>query len=210
MRSLPVHRSIFVIDLEKSTVRTNPVKAELRHQVYRMLNLALACSGVEPGFLDPFEDRGDGVLALIHPVDDVPKTRLLSRLVPEFVQMLDDYNRALPPAELPVRGMRVRVVLHAGEVHRDENGYFGEAVDVACRLLDAPRLKKCLSESIAPLVLVVSEDIYWSIVKHGYDGIRADSYRPGLRVHVAGRRRQGWIHLPTRTPGEEDACPSVA
>ncbi|MFD0688585.1 hypothetical protein [Actinomadura fibrosa] len=196
MRSLPVHRSIFVLDLEKSTARTNPVKAELRREVYRMFNDALASSGVKPAVLDPFEDRGDGVLALVHPVDDVPKSHLLSRLIPEFAQALEDYNQSLPCGEVRVRGIRVRAVVHAGEVHCDENGYFGEAVDVACRLLDAPRLKKCLSEAVAPLVLVVSEDIYWSIVRHGYDGICVESYRPGVRVNVGGRRRQGWIHLP--------------
>jgi GTP diphosphokinase / guanosine-3',5'-bis(diphosphate) 3'-diphosphatase len=33
---------------------------------------------------------------------------------------------------------RLRVVLHAGEVHYDGNGCFGEALDIAFRLLDAP------------------------------------------------------------------------
>ncbi|MGH3558002.1 MAG: hypothetical protein ACRDTK_11035, partial [Mycobacterium sp.] len=67
--------------------------------------------------------------------------------------------------------MRVRVVLHAGEVHYDANGCFGEALDVAFRLLDAARVKQALRETPDPLVLVVSGDIYSSVVRHGYDGI---------------------------------------
>jgi hypothetical protein len=41
---------------------------------------------------------------------------------------------------------------------------------------------------------VVSEDIFWSIVQHEYDGIRAEAFQPEVRVQVAGRRRQGWVH----------------
>ncbi|WP_051711706.1 hypothetical protein [Spirillospora albida] len=203
MGSLPVHRSILVLDLEKSTGmhRTNPIKGELRREIYRMLNVALERSGVKPEFLDRFEDRGDGVLVLIHPVDDVPKAHLLSRFVPEIAGLLGEYERGLPPAERASRGMRLRVVVHAGEIHDDGNGYYGEALDVACRLLDAPRLKRFLRETAGPLAVAVSEEIYWSVVRHEYDGISAAEYRPGLRVQVAGRRRHGWIHAPACASG---------
>jgi hypothetical protein len=75
-------------------------------------------------------------------------------------------------------------------------GYFGEALDVAFRLLDAPRLKNRLRQVVTPLVLVVSEDIYWSIVQHDYDGIPGSAFEPLIRVTVAGRRRRGWVHVP--------------
>jgi class 3 adenylate cyclase len=196
VNSVPVHRNIVIIDLEKSThpSRTNPIKAELRAQIYRLLAEAMGRAGIEPAHCDPFEDRGDGVLALIHPVDEVPKTYLLSRLIPVLSQLLTDYNSALPAADRPRRELRLRAVVHAGEVHRDANGYFGEDLDVACRLLDAPRLRRCLLAEPGPLVLVVSEGIYWGIVKHEYDGIREASYLPQIRIHVAGRRRCGWVH----------------
>jgi len=51
------------------------------------------------------------------------------------------------------------VVVHAGEVHYDDNGCFGEALDVAFRLLDAPRFKKALREAASPLILIVSDPI---------------------------------------------------
>ncbi|WP_075020000.1 hypothetical protein [Actinomadura madurae] len=212
MSSNPVHRSILVVDLENSTaaLRTNPVKQELRSQVYGHLRKAMANTGIDDRWCDRFEDRGDGVLALFHPVDELPKTYLLSRLIPGLAQQLIDYNRSLPEAELPSRSMRMRAVLHAGEVHRDENGPFGEAIDLACRLLDAQRVKKCLRTSLSPLVLVVSEDIYWGIVRHGYDGICPASYKPGLRVLVGDRRRQGYVHVPPAPDAEGKRSMAVA
>jgi hypothetical protein len=193
-----MHRSILAVDIEKSTspLRTNPIKEELRRQIYRLLDAAMTSAGIDRRHLDPFEDRGDGVLVLIHPVDEVPKTLLLNPFVPELSRLLLDYNAGLPPGEEARLGLRLRVVVHAGEVHYDGRGYFGEELDVACRLLDAPRLKKYLRETTAPLALIVSEDIYRSIVRHDYDGIRGETFRPLVRLQVSGRRRLGYVQTP--------------
>ena len=198
MRSIPRHRSIVALDIERSTsrVRTNPIREELRHEVYSMLGTAMRTAGIADGHCDPLADRGDGVLALVHPVDDVPKTLLLNPLVPTLVSLLADRNASLAGADRHRRELRLRAVIHAGEVHWDGKGYFGEALDVAFRLLDAPRVKDRLRQSVMPLVLVVSEDIYWSIVRHEYEGIPGHTFEPLVRVTVAGRRRQGWVHVP--------------
>ena len=111
-------------------------------------------------------------------------------------RLLTDYNAGLPQHSRPQRQLRVRVVMHAGEVHYDANGCFGEALDVAFRLLDATRVKRALREMADPLILVVSEDIYSSVVRHGYDGIDHEAFHQMVRVQVAGRRYPGWIHLP--------------
>jgi hypothetical protein len=89
--------------------------------------------------------------------------------------------------------------MHAGEVHYDANGCFGEALDVAFRLLDAARVKRALRETADPLVLVISGDIYSSVVRHGYDGIDQQAFRPLVRVQVAGRRYPGWVHVCEQT-----------
>jgi class 3 adenylate cyclase len=121
---------------------------------------------------------------------------LLNPLVPALVTLLAERNASLRAAERYRRELRLRVVIHAGEIHFDGMGYFGEALDVAFRLLDAPRLKNRLRQVVTPLVLVVSEDIYWSIVQHDYDGIPGSAFEPLIRVTVAGRRRRGWVHVP--------------
>ncbi len=113
-------------------------------------------------------------------------------------------------AERCRRELRLRAVIHAGEIHCDGKGYFGEALEVAFRLLDAPRVKGCLRQAVTPLVLVVSEDIYWSIVRHEYESIAGSTFEPLVRVTVAGRRRQGWVHVPVpRLDLESAAAPAL-
>jgi class 3 adenylate cyclase len=196
----PVHRAIVAVDMEGSTRRTNPIKEELRRRTYQLFDEALYAAGIEDHHLDRLTDRGDGVLALVRPADEVPKTLLLDQLIPTLSALLFDHNCAASrpkPSELQ---LRLRAVVHAGEVHDDGKGFFGEALDVAFRLLDAPPVKKVLRLTAAPLVLVVSEEIFWSIVWQGYDGIDGRAYEPLVRVQVAGRRRQGWVHVPGEPP----------
>jgi class 3 adenylate cyclase len=193
---LPHYRAIIALDIEHSTSRTDPVKAELRNKIYELFDAALHSAGIHKRHRDRFVDRGDGVLALIHPVDQAPKALLLNRVTPALSQTLTDYNASLPRASRPQRQLRVRVVVHAGEVHYDTNGCFGEALDVAFRLLDAPHVKRALQRSAEPLILVVSEDIYKSVVRHGYNGIDQHPFRPLIRVQIAGSRYRGWINIP--------------
>lgn len=157
----------------------------------------VAC--IHGGHRDRFIDRGDGVLALIHPVDQAPKTLLLNHAIPALNRLLTDYNASLPPSSRPQRQLRVRVVIHAGEVNYDANGCFGEALDVAFRLLDASRVKRALREATDPLILVISGDIYSSVVRHGYHGIDQQTFHPLVRVQIAGKHYRGWIHIPEQT-----------
>jgi len=101
MRCVPLHRSIVAIDIERSTApgRTNPIRAELRDEVYRLLGEALRTAGIADRHCDPPTDRGDGVLVLVHPADDVPKTLLLNPLIPALVSQLAQRNASLDCAE---------------------------------------------------------------------------------------------------------------
>jgi hypothetical protein len=195
-QSLPVHRSILAVDIEGSTRRTNPVKEELRDEVYRLVVEALCVTGIGNQHYDPFTDRGDGLLVLLRPVDEFPKPVLLSHLIPALARLLGAYNSRISPADHP-RILRLRAVVHAGEVHRDGNGPFGEDLDVAFRLLDAPRFKAHLKSATVPLALVASDYIYQSIIRHGYDGIAGQEFLPLVTVNVGDQRRKGWVHLPS-------------
>ena len=192
---LPRHRAIVALDIEQSTSRPDPVKAELRRTIYDLFDQALHSAGIGRYHRDPFNDRGDGLLALIRP-DQVPKALLLSRAIPVLSTLLASYNEALPADDRPYRQLRIRAVVHAGEIHYDANGCFGEALDIAFRLLDAPGVKKTLRTAPGPLTLVISADIYRTVVRHGYAGIDQHAFRPLVRVHLAGARHTGWIYLP--------------
>jgi len=187
----PVYRSIIAVDLEGSTTRTNLVKGELRRVMYELLGRALDAVAITGNRLEQLTDRGDGVLVLIRAHDDVPKTVLLGRLIPLLTALLTEYNAQ---AAQPALRMRLRAVVHAGEVHLDGRGCYGEAIDIAIRLLDAAPVKRTLKHTQAPLVLVISDEIYSGIVWHGY--VDANAYAPMVRVCVANRRHRGWVHVP--------------
>jgi hypothetical protein len=191
----PCYRRIFAVDIEQSTERNNSAKMSLRKAMYDLLERCMVESGITAPHRDRFVDRGDGILALIHPVDDIPKTLLLSKVVPMLDELLAGYAESHPEARL-----RLRAVVHAGEVHFDGHGWFGEALDVAFRLLDAPEVKKRFRASVRPLLVVVSDDIYTSVVRHGYAGIDVRAFDEVAHVKVAGQRHRGWV----RTCGEQE------
>lgn len=192
---LPVHRSILAVDIEGSTRRTNPVKEELRELLYRLMAGALAFAGIGEAHHDPIADFGDGVLVLLRPADELPKPLLLSRLIPALAGLLAARNSGISPAEQS-RVMRLRAVVHAGEVLYDGRAPFGEDLDVAFRLLEAPKFKAHTRCCPSPVALVVSDYIYQSIIRHGYEGIDDEEFRPLVTVKVGQRRRKGWIQLP--------------
>jgi hypothetical protein len=200
----PVHRSIMAVDLEGSTQRTDLVKGELRRVMYELIAYSLEAVGITGDLLERLIDRGDGVLILIRPHDDVPKTTLLGRLIPLLASLLTEYNAR---AAQPALRIRLRVVVHAGEVREDSRGFYGEAIDVAIRLLDSQSVKRALKQTAAPLILVVSDQIYSGIVCHGY--VAADTYLPLVRVNVGNRRQRGWVHIPAPA-GRPDARPPWA
>jgi hypothetical protein len=176
-------RTIVALDIERSTSRPDPVKAELRATMYDLFDAALRAAGIQPRHRDRFADRGDGFLALIHRVDHPPEV-LLRRVIPAFGVLLAEYNTVRPPQ----RQLRVRVVVHAGTVFYDANGCFGEALDTAFRLLDATRVKQALRTADAPLSLVVSAGVGES-VRSGWIGQAGGL----VSVEVGSHRHQGVI-----------------
>ncbi len=184
----PVQRSILAVDIENSTRSTNTQRAGMRDHMYVALDKALRAAGIPPAGLDRLFDRGDGYLAFLHLVDEAPMTALLGGLVPE----LADYLRGLSPED----SFRLRVALHAGGVHYDRQGCFGEEVDVACRLLDAPAVKRTLHWVSAPLVLAITDSVHRSVVPHDYPGIDAATFERIPDVRVGEREVPAWIHVP--------------
>jgi len=204
----PCHRSIVAVDIAGSTTRTNTEKIMLRRDIYDLFEAALDTTGIIDLYRDPLIDRGDGILALIHPVDHIPKTRLLDTLAPRLGALLAEHN-----TDHPHRYFRLRAVIHAGEVHFDPNGVFGEALDLAFRLLDAPQVRQQLRTAPDPLTLVVSDAIYQSIVRHGYHGIPDRAFEPAVGVCIAGRHHLGWLRsgaellVATDTPTASTPAP---
>ncbi len=104
-------RGIVALDIEGSTSRPDPVKGELRTMLYELFDAALRSAGLSARRRDQFTERGDGLLALIDPADQV---LLFNLVIPVFSQLLVGYNASLPDPGGRDRPLRVRVVMHRG------------------------------------------------------------------------------------------------
>jgi class 3 adenylate cyclase len=185
------HRSILMVDIEgySRPSQTNRTRGRLRSTLYRLLEMAIWGSGIPANQLEPASDQGDGALLLFHP--EVPKNRLLCPLMADLADGLTDHNRRVPECER----LRLRAVVHAGELLRDDHGWFGEDLDQAFSLVNSDTLRACLAETSQPLVLLVTDQIYCGIVKQELAGIDPSTCE---QVHASVKRGQirAWVHIP--------------
>jgi NB-ARC domain/Tetratricopeptide repeat len=183
-----VHRSVLVIDVEKfgDPARTNADQVAVQDGMYLALEGALASAGVSrQGCV--IEDRGDGALVLISP--EVPKSWLVTRLPVRLAAALGDHNAA---CSVNAR-IRLRMALHAGEIHPDGYGVTGSAVNRTFRLVEAPALKSALDDSAGMLALIVSDWFYDEVVRHE-PAAEPECYRP-VHAVVKEKRAAAWIRV---------------
>ena len=140
------------------------------------------------------EDRGDGVLVLLNA--EVPKTRVLPWLVLRMAAELNRYNRTAPEATR----IRVRAVVHAGEVASDACGHASKDLNLTFRLLDSDLLRGYLANARTSLVLLVSASIYNDIIEQGYREIDAEAFQP-VQVVAKSTHALAWVYVPGRHNG---------
>ena len=131
----------------------------MRDGLYRCLRTAFAVSGIA-WTACYHEDRSDGALILVPP--EVPKSMLVAHVPEELSSALRSRNEA----HAPESRIRVRLVVHAGEVYRDEYGVTGTAINVAFRLLKAGPLKQALSETPGPVAVIASQWFFEEVIRH--------------------------------------------
>jgi PAS domain S-box-containing protein len=191
MRAEPEHRAILALDIEGfgRPERSNLARARMRTGLHRIIGNALSAAGINPEHVEQSE-YGDGVLVLLGP--QVSKARLLHPLLPRLVSGLARYNRTAAAAAR----LRVRAVVHAGELLRDDHGITGEDLVLAFRLLDADVVRAHLTQAEADLVLVVSDAMYQGIVKHGYGRIDPAVFQ-AVWVTAKETSTRAWLHIPS-------------
>jgi hypothetical protein len=92
--------------------------------------------------------------------------------------------------------MRLRVAIHAGEVHPDGTGFGGESIVAVMRLIGADTLRDVLKRAPGDLVVILSEQLHHDVVVQSYRAIDPAEYRQA-QVSAKEFRATGWI----RTPG---------
>jgi hypothetical protein len=203
-----VHRAIVCVDVEGfgDRQRTNPDQVVARDGLYCALRQAFARSDI--AWDDCYhEDRGDGALILV--TTDVAKSVLVADVPRELAAALSEYNEA---HDRPER-IRLRLAVHAGEIHHDAHGVAGTAIIVAFRLLEAAPLKRALAGSNGVLAVIASRWFYDEVVRNTPASSPA-SYRR-VSIVVKETRDSAWIcrpddpYLPGEPANVEDTADSA-
>ena len=184
-----VHRAIVGVDVEGfgDRHRTHLDQIAVRDGLYQALERAFTRAGI--GWEQCYhEDRGDGALILVP--SEVPKTLLAQGVPAELAAAAADHNLACDQRAR----IRLRLAMHAGEIHHDRHGVTGTAINTAFRLLDAEPLKQALRGSPGTLAVIASRWFYEEVIRH------APACAPGswrrVRVSVKETREDAWICLP--------------
>ena len=172
----------------------------MRVGLHRILGNAMRAAGIEPQNVE-LSESGDGVLMLLDP--RISKARLLHPLVPRLGSGLARYNRTAPGSER----LRLRMVVHAGELLQDAHGRTGEDLVLAFRLLDSDVARVYLAQTTADLVLVVSDAIYQGVVKHGYGAIDPARFQ-SVWISAKETSTRAWLHIPS-SDGQGTAATSA-
>jgi len=200
-RGPAVHRTIMAVDVEGfgDRRRTNPNQVAVRAGLYRAMREAFHQAGI-PWANRDHEDRGDGMFILIGP--DVPKSLFVESLPVALVAALHDHNDAHPDTER----IRLRMALHAGEVHYDQHGATAAALNMAFRLLEADPLKQALAASPGMLAVITSSWFFDEVVRHS--AVDVSAYR-AVPVTVKETVTTGWICLPDQQATPVRANPLI-
>lgn len=184
------YRTILAADIVGSAGRGDRALLCIREALFTALREAMERSEIDWTACTR-HDTGDGV-RLILP-SKVQKAQLIHPLGYELAARLRAHNLgATPPTQV-----RVRLALHAGDIHLDREGTaIGSPFEVVARLLDAPPAREALAHksTAVPLVIIVSRHFY-ETMPHGYPGIERESFR---RVAVAVKEYEAdaWLWLP--------------
>nr|WP_052477699.1 hypothetical protein [Kibdelosporangium sp. MJ126-NF4]CEL13370.1 hypothetical protein [Kibdelosporangium sp. MJ126-NF4]CTQ99060.1 hypothetical protein [Kibdelosporangium sp. MJ126-NF4] len=182
-------RTIIAVDVmgiagpERTLVHLRTVHEGL----FDMLREAFDASGI-PWKQCYHEDRGDGAVILIPA--EFPKVWLVDNWQQRLLAALRRYNAV----HAPEARIRLRVVVHHGEVYQNRDGVVSHAVNLAFRILGASEAQTQQSATDAMLALIVSDDFYRDVV---VDEPAADpaTYRR-IAVSVKQTQTVAWFRLP--------------
>ncbi|WP_030170108.1 cyclic nucleotide-binding domain-containing protein [Spirillospora albida] len=169
----------------------------VKHAMYDLLRAAFEESKV-PWDATHHEDRGDGVMLIVPP--EMPTMSVVDPMLAWLAARLRRYNHQAGPA---VR-LQLRLAVHVGPVTPDAEGVSGSAVNHTARLVEAPVLKRRLTDTGADLGFIASPFVYDSVIAHSPGYVNAADYEH-VTCTVKESEFTGWMFLPTG-PGHHRAA----
>jgi len=187
----PVHRGVLVVDIQGygRKERRDPDRIRMRQALLGLLDQALRGSGIDPGQVEERSDLGDGLMLVAKP--GVSTARLIAPMADLLVEELARHNQAEPERAR----LRLRMVVHAGELVADAGSFVSEDLTHAFRLLGSDVAHACLAQTSADLALIVSDWAYDKLVRHGFFGLDPADFQPVLVVAKETRTR-AWVRVP--------------
>ncbi|MBC6462382.1 hypothetical protein [Actinomadura sp. HBU206391] len=183
-------RIIVVADAQGSGRRTTDrQRLRTRQDLFQIFQTGADALDRPLNDLDP-TDRGDGLQLVVSP-EVVSPADLLDVFLVTVAAALHEHAEASSDATR----LRLRIAVHFGYVDRAGEGWSGEPLVHAARLVDADEVRLRLQDSRdACLALVVSDDFHRTIVRHGYAHAGPSDYD---RVDVAEKETSShaWVRL---------------
>jgi hypothetical protein len=95
----------------------------------------------------------------------------------------------------PAARIQLRAATHIGPVEHDGHGFVGSDINLLFRMLEAQPLKRALAGSGTEVALIVSDDVYRSLVCRCPSLVSPDVFRR-VRFQVKYTRARAWTYLP--------------
>ncbi|MQY19497.1 hypothetical protein [Nocardia macrotermitis] len=200
------YRALLAVDIERSAGRGDTALGMIRDALQTALRESLQRSEIDWDDCSR-HDLGDGMRVIVPA--GIPKSRLIHPLLHELSARLRAHNRM--SAELTQ--IRVRVALHAGEVHMAQGEEAsGGPLEVLARLLDAPAARDALTQAPPTITTaaVLSQHFFEDTVGHDYPGIDDAAFHR-ITVRVKKFAADAWLYrpeLPSPPPESPDVQPS--
>jgi hypothetical protein len=172
--------------------RDDDIRLYLHGELYELLERAFDASGI-PWARCFHEDRGDGALIVVPP--DLASKGIIDPLPERLRSLIRRHNHVSCQAA----AIQLRAAAHIGPVEHDGHGFVGSDINLLFRMLQARPLRKALAGSGAELALMVSEEIYRSLVCRCPSLVSPYDFQR-VRFQVKQTRGRAWIYLPGVPP----------
>jgi hypothetical protein len=186
--------TLFAVDIAGFTSpdRDDDIRLYLHKELYEMLERAFDGSGI-PWARCFHEDRGDGALIVVPP--GVACKGIIDPLPERLRGLIRRHNHVSCKAA----GIQLRAAAHIGPVEHDDHGFVGSDINLLFRMLEARPLKRALAGSGAELALIVSDDVYRSLVCRYPSLVSPDAFQR-VKFQVKYTRASAWTYLPGASP----------
>jgi hypothetical protein len=189
--------SIVLVDVAHSARAGVQWQRRMRNDLYNLMDNVVRYRGLNLESL-PFNDIGDAI-RLVVPLDRIQPTQVVDLFILGLAAGLRDHRRCASESAR----IRLRVAFDLGLLERHKHGWAGDSLVRTARLIEGAPVRDALAaDRRLDIAAVVSDQMYESVIRHGYGHISPSCFRPVQICHKEFDAR-AWL----LTPGADRQCP---